>query len=403
MTSRSHVGKGTIVAETVVLTMLDYYLPGFKAGGPLRTVANMVDRLGDRLTFRIVTRDRDLGDAVPYLRIDRQCWQRVGKADVRYLAPGEGRVATLTQLIGDTEHDILYLNSTFSPRMTILPLILRKTGRIPRRPVVLAPRGEFAPGALRLKSPKKHAFLQFVRTTGLYDEVTWQASSPTEEEDIRRWFGWRAKVLVAPDLLSRRPGPFGPRRVKLPGALRIVFLSRISPMKNLDEAIRLLADIKGRVDFHIYGPCEDQDYWTKCQEIIWTLPDNIHVEYRGSIANEKVTRVLRQYDLFFLPTRGENFGHVILEALMAGCPVLISDRTPWSRVEQEGAGWTVPLEQPDRFRAVLRQCMDMEHGSMSSLAERAMQFGESVLADEQVLSANYALFQAATELQRLAA
>jgi glycosyltransferase involved in cell wall biosynthesis len=327
----------------------------------------------------------------------------VGKADVRYLAPGEGRVATLTQLVGDTEHDILYLNSAFSPHMTILPLILGKTGRIPRRPVVLAPRGEFSPDALRLKSSKKHAFLRFARTTGLYDEVTWQASSPTEEEDIRRWFGWRAKVLVAPDLLSRRPGQFGSRRVKRPGALRIVFLSRISPMKNLDEAIRLLAGVKGRVEFHIYGPCEDQDYWTKCQEAIRTLPDNIHVEYRGAIANEKVARVLRQYDLFFLPTRGENYGHVVLEALMAGCPVLISDRTPWSRVQERGAGWSVPLDRPDQFHAVLQQCMDMEHGPMSRVAERAMEFSKSVLADDQVLSANYALFQAASELQRLAA
>ena len=88
-----------------MLTLIDYYLPGFNAGGPLRTVANMVDRLGDRLAF-------------------------------------------------------------------------------------------------------------------------------------------------APDLLTRRPGPFGPRRVKRPGALRVVFVSRISPMENLDEAIRLLAGIKGRVDLH---------------------------------------------------------------------------------------------------------------------------------------------------------
>ncbi|MDZ7619625.1 MAG: glycosyltransferase [Patescibacteria group bacterium] len=132
------------------------------------------------------------------------------------------------------------------------------------------------------------------------------------------------------------------------------------------------------------------------------LPDNIRVEYRGAIANAKVSRILRQYDLFFLPTRGENFGHVIVEALLAGCPVLISDQTPWRRVEQEGAGWTVPLEQPERFLAILQQCADMDQDSISALSERVLALGESILAADDVISANYSLFQVAAEPQRIA-
>ena len=75
-------------------------------------------------------------------------------------------------------------------------------------------------------------------------------------------------------------------------------------------------------------------YWEKCQRIIDDLPENIQVKYNGTIGHEKVVREMASHDLFFLPTLGENFGHVIFEALAAGCPILISDQTPWRNLEK---------------------------------------------------------------------
>ena len=49
-----------------ILTFVDYYLPGYKAGGPIRTIANMVSQLGGEFEFLIVTRERDFLDTVPY-------------------------------------------------------------------------------------------------------------------------------------------------------------------------------------------------------------------------------------------------------------------------------------------------------------------------------------------------
>jgi glycosyltransferase involved in cell wall biosynthesis len=44
-----------------------------------------------------------------------------------------------------------------------------------------------------------------------------------------------------------------------------------------------------------------------------------------------------------LPTYNENFGYVILEALLAGCPVILSDQPPWRDLEARQVGWTIPL------------------------------------------------------------
>ena len=59
------------------------------------------------------------------------------------------------------------------------------------------------------------------------------------------------------------------------------------------------------------------------------------------------------HDLLILPTQGENHGYVIQEALLSGCPVLISDRTPWRGLAALGVGADLPLEQPERFVAWL--------------------------------------------------
>jgi glycosyltransferase involved in cell wall biosynthesis len=296
--------------------------------------------------------------------------------------------------VREARPDVLYLNSCFSPAFTILPLVLRRLGRIPRVPVVVAPRGELSEGALSLKRGKKVAFLRAVRVAGLYRGVLWQASSELEAAEVRRWFGAGARVMVAGDLRERPPAP-RPPAPKRPGELRAAFLSRITGKKNLAGALEMLAGVRGEVRFTIYGPAEDAAYWGECQARIAALPPNVRVDYAGPLRPEEVADALAAHHLLLFPTLGENFGHVILEALVAGIPVLTSDRTPWDGLEAAGAGWTVPLEQPERFRALLQAYADagMEEHARRSAAARA--HGEAVARDEAVLEANRALFRRA--------
>ncbi len=378
-----------------ILTLSDYYLPGYLAGGPMRTLANMVAQLGEEFAFRVVTRDRDLTAREPYPGVVPGVWQEVGKAQVLYLPPAGLSLRRLREVIGATAHDVLYLNSFFSRSFTLKPLLLRRLGLIPPRPLVLAPRGEFSPGALRLKRARKRAFLAAARACSLYEGVVWQASRAYEQEEIRRGFGARGPVLVAPDLpaASATAPPLAPRPAKQPGYLRAVFLSRISRKKNLDVALRMLEGVRGAVELSIYGPLEDSGYWADCQALMQRLPENIRVEYRGSIVHERVAEVMREHDLFFLPTLGENFGHVILEALQAGTPVLISDQTPWRALEEEGVGWDLSLDEPEAFRSILQQCVEMTAEEHRLLSQRAARFGLRRSRDEEVLRRNRELFR----------
>lgn len=377
-----------------ILVLADYYLPGYKAGGPIRTLVNMVDRIGDEFQFKIVTADRDFKDYAAYPGVTIDHWNRVGKADVFYMSPKRQSLKEFKKILCSTECDVVYLNSFFSPHFTIKPLLLRWLRLIPDKSLILAPRGEFSSGALALKSFKKYIYISAAKVLGLYRDVLWQASSEYEEKDICYWFGDCAKIVIAPNIPSSITGltPTLSNHKKIAGKLKIVFLSRITRKKNLCSALRMLVNLKGEVQFNIYGPLEDLNYWAECNRIINLLPNNIRVQYMGAINHDQVSTVIRKYDLFFLPTLGENFGHVILEALADGCPVLISDQTPWRDLEKEGVGWDLPLNCMERFQEVLQKCIDMNEQEYNILSKRAYKFGLKIVEDKTALDLNRKLF-----------
>lgn len=372
-------------ARPRVLVLSDFYLPAFRAGGPVRSLAHLVERLGDRIDFRVVTSDRDLGARTPLPGVRSDAWQVVGGAPVYYASAPLSRAGGVSALLAAGDYDVLYLNSLFAPRFTLLPLLLHRLGRIPRRPVVLAPRGQLYPGALGHKRAKKLLFLAAARAAGLYRGVVWQATTAQEEEQLRRWFGRGATVVRAGNLAAW-PDPNSAteeRPPKRPGHLRIAYLSRISPTKNLAGALELLAGVPGEVELDAWGPHEDAAYVARCRELAGALPPRIRVRMPGEVAHADVERVLAGYHLFLLATKGENFGHAIGEALRAGCPVLISDRTPWRGLAERGVGWDLPLERPDEFRRVLRECVEMDGPAWEALAERARRYGIDSAAGSQ--------------------
>lgn len=95
------------MAKHKVLVLMDCYIPGHKAGGPIRTVSNMVEALGDDFEFSIVTADRDLGDTKPYAGVERLEWVGVGKARVMYVPRAAGSLPVILRLLRATDYDLL--------------------------------------------------------------------------------------------------------------------------------------------------------------------------------------------------------------------------------------------------------------------------------------------------------
>ena len=377
-----------------ILVLVDYYLPGNKSGGPLRSVANIVDGLNDFFDFWIVTKDRDWLDSGPYCGISVNTWSQVGRSMVYYTSPGSLSYGKFKRIVADLGPDVIYLNSLFSTD-SIRFLGWRRLGLLPDTPVVLAPRGELSPGALKLKWIKKRLFISLSSRLGLLDRLLWQASSPFEERDISVCMGNIARSVIAPDIpaacddRSRQIS----RSAKRPGGMRIVYLSRITPKKNLLYALNMLRKVRGSVKFDIYGALDSESYWHTCQPMLASLPENVQVEYRGNLPNDRVAETLFGYDFFLLPTLSENFGHAIFESFAAGCPVLISDQTPWRNLAEQHLGWDIALDEPDRWRSVLQECIDMEAARHQGLSDACVEFAKGWVESFGVINQNIAPFR----------
>jgi glycosyltransferase involved in cell wall biosynthesis len=390
----------------VVLVLLGHYVPGYKAGGPIRSIANMVEALGDELDFRIVTCDRDIGDVESFVNIRPGERRRVGKAQVTYLPNSWCGLWAMIRLLLETPADLVYLNSFFARRYSMLAVFLRRLRVFRPKSLLLAPRGEFSEGALRIKNWKKRAYLALARWTGLYANVFWHASSQFEEQDIHHalfncgpvavaWpiTGQRFQIMTAVDMPGALCGRSGARTpAKASGHIRLIFLSRICRKKNLDGAILMLNGLQGEVEFDIYGPIEDQSYWNACQNLISELPPNIVVKYRGEAHHDFVHQILSGYDALLFPTHGENYGHVIREALSAGCPVIISDQTPWRELASLGVGWDLPLQDREQFRAVMQRCIEMAPDDFGRLSRQAGEYGLKLSEDPEIIGQNRRLF-----------
>ena len=168
-----------------------------------------------------------------------------------------------------------------------------------------------------------------------------------------------------------------------------MFLSRICPQKNLLQAIRIVSKLNGNIQFDIFGPKEDQDYWRRCEKELNSLCSSVKWNYRGAVPSENVVNIFLQYDVLLLPTMGENFGHVIYEALMAGCIPLISDRTPWNSLEENICGYATALENIEQYIKCVQIYVDMDELQLSQQICNAMKYAERKYKENIQLSGYY--------------
>ena len=382
-----------------VLVFVKYFMPAFKGGGPLKTLKGMSDYLGDDVELSIITQDRDYQDTEPFPDLPMRCWVKHGPTQVCYT----DRVSrsALQDVLSTEAWDVLYLQSLFDPRFTLKPLLWWKLGLLKAKKVVVATRGECSTGAVQIKDTKKRWFLRVARWLGLYKGVYWQASSEREKADILRELPGIAdedRLFIASDL------PPKPSAADLANSsehtsererLRIVFLSRITAMKNLEFALEALSGLLFPAEFNIYGPIDrDQAYWESLVQQMNDLPPHIEATYHGSVSPERVPATFAEHDVFLLPTRGENFGHVVFESLQAGCPVLLSDQTRWQDLGEQGVGWVYPLDDVGPFRQALTQLNSASDEDRIDQRKACRDYAERFISGGDVVKQNREMFEA---------
>ncbi|MEO6903364.1 MAG: glycosyltransferase [Bacteroidia bacterium] len=381
--------------KKIILIFADWYLPGYKAGGPIKSISSIVNLLKDDFNFLIITTNTDFREEKPYDQIEANQWVRNSDhLSVFYASKQFLTISNIFKLIKTINFDLVYLNSFFSFYFSILPLLFYKI-KVIKVPVLLAPRGMLGVGALGLKSNKKKKFISIIRFIKLHNDIYWQATSEQEKKEITYVFGKKAKIALAPNMQYNDTSISFNTSHKEKGKLKLFYLSRISPVKNLLFALQLLTEIKsniGHVEYYIIGPIEDLMYWAKCTELIKKLPSHILVFYEGTVINAEVAEKISPFHFLFLPTLNENYGHAIVESFINGKPVIISDQTPWNDLSLQNAGWDVPLNKSKDFIRIIEECLTMDNATYLKYSDAAISYGKEKCLNEASIDLTKRMF-----------
>lgn len=346
------------------------YLPGYKDGGPVRSIKNLTDYLGDEYNFKILTCDRDHGDDKSYDNIVVNGWNQVGMAEVYYVPPRQFKASLIKKLSEGV--DLIYLCGCFND-YAITTLVMKRLGQI-KIPIVVAAMGLFSPMEFRLKYWKKKTFTTIFNLLGIFKDIYWSATSELEISEIcQQVKANRSQFFIAEDLPRKVETNYICKK-KQNGKLEVVWISRIAPKKNLIEAIEILKQVTSEVHFVIYGPIHVENYWENCKQELDKLPSNILWEYKGNIDSEEVVEILRQHHVFLFPTLGENYGHVIQEALSAGCLCILSDQTPWKDLEENKCGYVYSLQEREKFVAAVEEYASLTEDELNECANIAISY-----------------------------
>jgi glycosyltransferase involved in cell wall biosynthesis len=358
--------------------MIDWYSPAYKAGGPIQSCRNLVHLLSPDVDFYIYTGDRDLGDQHPFDGIKFDRWVEGPDGVKVWYASRSSSAGHLKSLISALAPDVVYLNSMFSVRFTLSPLWVLHNMRYHGR-IVIAPRGMLHEGARSFKAFKKNVFLFLFDLYNKSRQFTFQATDLQEASDIRRALP-SAKRVVTIGNIPRLVAPADQGVPKNRGELRMVFLSRIHPKKNLIGLINLLSQpFTGKVCLDIYGGVEDPAYAQACREAALRVPVGVSVQFKDPVPHSDVAATLQNYHLFVLLTKGENFGHAIFESFSCGLPVLISRHTPWQGLQDAKAGWIVDSSDAPAAEQIINEVLQMDQMEFNEWRKGAVAYAKAYI------------------------
>jgi len=370
-----------------ILVFTDWFFPGSQAGGPIQSLISFMKNSSE--TFYVITRNTDLNSTIPYSNILSNSWQTSFQENIQVFYLNENSLTEdfILKIYNEINPDRIYLNSMWSPKFTLLPLKVFRKKNISEK-IVLAPRGMLKPAAFKQKGFKKKLFLLFSKFTGIYSNIIWHATSEIEESEILQKFP-KANIRIAPNISNAQ---ISARKKEIASPFRILTVGRISPEKGYLEAMEAIRYLKPEipVNWDIVGLKENTDL-VEAIQMLANESSAVQITLHGHKNQDELQMFYENAHLFFLPSRGENYGHAIAEALSNGIPVVISDQTPWKNLEEAKAGKASSLN-PVNLSESLDFFLKLNSDEYYTWSQCALSYAKIRVNSPETLALNKALF-----------
>lgn len=291
------------------------------------------------------------------------------------------QIKEISALLSAGEYDLVHLHGVWQPFLFLAGYLCHSR----KIPYVISSHGCLSPWALNHKAPKKAMALRTYQGYINKRAAMFFATAEQEVEALRQ-INVENPIALVPNGVDC---PEDLKRARKAGPKKILFLSRIHPVKGLLNLVTAWAAVRNP-DWRIViaGPDED-GYRSEIEAEIEKLNLSADVEFLGLVHGVEKDACFLAADLFVLPTYSENFGIVIAEALAHSVPVITTKGAPWQELQSENCGWWIDVGVPaliDALRealgtdeAVLRQMgirgreLILSKYSMASVAQKAIQ------------------------------
>lgn len=326
-----------------IFITIPWFVPAFRAGGPIQSVANLVENYTEGVEYLIFCGNTDLnGEPLQGITIGE--WTNYNDCTKVWYAGKENLSNSICEQVEKVMPDVLFIIGLFNWHYNIVPILFCKVTT-----KIISVRGMLHPGALSQKKWKKRFFLLMLKARGTRKYI-FHATDKMEAEYVQQQFGKDCMVKIAGNFSKKMEVLSAPH--KTAGKLQLVTIALISPMKNHLLVLQALQNCSASINYDIYGPVKDSAYWQQCLTIIEAMPANIKVQYFGELLPDSVAQALSQQHVIIMPSKSENFGHSIAEALAAGKPVITSHNTPWNDLRNQMAGENVNLSVAEITNAI---------------------------------------------------
>ena len=219
-------------------------------------------------------------------------------------------------LFSDT--DIVHIHGLWHPRFFIFFLI----AKLKNTKVIISPHGMLDPESFAIKSWKKKIALFIYQGIVLRNANLIIVNSKNEKKNLQKITKYRKVIIIAHGIILKKI-----KIRKNKDFIHSVYFSKIHPIKNLLKLVQAWSLSKKLKNFKlsILGEIDDIHYFSKINTII---KNSKNISFLGKIKKNKILN-LSIYDVFILPSKSENFGLVVLEALNAGLYLILNKSLPW--------------------------------------------------------------------------
>ena len=204
---------------------------------------------------------------------------------------------------------------------------------------VVSPRGMLAPEALAFSSIKKRVMWMLMQRRALHNAACLHATCDAEAEEIRA-LGLQSPIAVIPNGIDIPP--IAACDAEYSTMRTVLCLGRLHPKKGLDQLVAAWGEVESEFpdwNLRIVGP-DAHGYRRTLERQVSELSLK-RVSISGPLFGVDKQKAYQEAELFVLPTRNENFGLVVGEALAAKTPVICTKGAPWSGLERENCGWWI--------------------------------------------------------------